>query len=126
MTATKRTAIVQLHDIQIEARVGLYAHEKENRRRQRIAFDVAVSFAPGDDVQALANSVDYGRIYDFLMAYRSAEHIELIETLCDQVNAFVLQDAKVRTVKTTVRKLEIFADNPGYPSVSIEVSRDGS
>jgi dihydroneopterin aldolase len=107
---------VFLRDMVLAARIGVHAHELRGAQRVRINVDLAVD-DPGarDAAQAvgadeLARVVDYQAVAARVRAIVGAGHVRLAETLAERIAVACLEDDRVRLVRVTVEKLEVFAD----------------
>lgn len=95
----------------LEVRIGLGIHPHERAAPQRVTLDVAMTcsypVAPEDRIEAV---VDYDFLRTRILALAAAHHIELQETLCEQVAALALADPRVRQVRVRSMKLDVYPD----------------
>ncbi|MEP9357457.1 dihydroneopterin aldolase [Sphingomonas sp. KR3-1] len=104
----------------LEVVMGLGIHAHERAAPQRVTLHVAMTCRytapPEDRIDAV---VDYDFLRTGIRKLAESRHFELQETLCDQVAALALADARV--VKVTVRsmKLDVYPD----ARIGCEVSR---
>lgn len=100
-----------VRDLVLDAVVGVYDHERASAQRIRINLDLDV-IVPGvtgeDGVNAVRSVVAHG-------------HVTLIETLAERIAERCLSDARVRTARVRVEKLDVFPD--AIVGVEIERSR---
>ncbi len=113
---------VSLEGIQCSVRVGV--PEKERRRRQKIAIDLAletdVSAAGRSDDFRLA--VDYWSVENVVREAAEAREWRLVEALAESTASLILSQFKaVRAVRVRVRKRP--AVMPGTREVSVEIRR---
>ena len=99
----------------LEVTIGLGIHDHERAAPQRVAVSVwltcAYDAAPADRVEAV---VDYDYLREGIRALGEARHIELQETLCDEVARLALAaDVRVRQVKVRSMKLDVYPDARG-------------
>lgn len=116
---------VFLRDMVLPASIGVYPHEHTSPQRVRINIDLAV-----DDEAAIAGLVvgpdDLTRVVDYekvairVRAVVGAGHVRLAETLAERVAEACLLDARVRSARVRVEKLDIFPDSV---SAGVEVER---
>ncbi|MDA0702718.1 MAG: dihydroneopterin aldolase [Proteobacteria bacterium] len=107
-------------DLELSCLIGVHSHERLLRQRIRINLDLAVeeSLEPiGDE---LANVVSYEDILDRVRTIAGAGHINLVETLAERIAETCLEDARVRTARIRVEKLDVFED---AASVGVEIER---
>ncbi|MDT8757451.1 dihydroneopterin aldolase [Sphingomonas psychrotolerans] len=95
----------------LEVRVGLGIHPEERAAPQRVTLDVAMTCAypaaPEDRIEAV---VDYDFLRERIHALAASRHIELQETLCEEVAALALADPRVMRVRVRSMKLDIYPD----------------
>lgn len=111
---------VFIRDMVLSGSIGVHRHEKENRQRVRINLDLAVFEEVADLADSLRNVVCYETIANSVRAIVASRHINLVETLAERIAAMCLEDARVRTVRVRVEKLDVFAD---VTSVGVEIER---
>ncbi len=117
---------VFVRDMVLTASIGIYPHEHSGRQRVRINVDLAV-----DDESALAGLavgpdelnrvVNYEKIVVAVRAIVGHGHTRLVETLAERIAEACLRDARVRTARIRVEKLDAFAD---AASAGVEVERE--
>lgn len=96
----------------LEVVIGLGIHDHERAAPQRVAVSVwltcAYDVAPEDRIEAV---VDYDYLREGIRALGEARHIELQETLCEEVARLALAaDRRVRQVKVRSMKLDVYPD----------------
>jgi len=108
-----------LRDYQVMSKIGV--HDFEKQAEQRVLFNVdlfiplAASTPQQDD---LSEVVDYDFIR-FTIEERVAQgHIQLHETLCDDIAHALLVHPKVRGVQVSTRKPDVY---PDCESVGVEI-----
>ena len=116
---------VFVRDMVLPASIGIYPHEHAAQQRVRVNIDLAV-----DDESALAGVavgadelgrvVDYEKVANRVRAIVGAGHTRLVETLAERIAVACLIDARVRTARVRVEKLDIFAD---AASAGVEIER---
>jgi len=110
-----------LRDHVVQVRIG--AHDFEKGVSQRLIFNVEL-FVPLAGSTPLADSLSEVVDYDFvreLIARRIARgHVELQETLCDELADQLLAHPQVRAVRLSTQKPDVYPDCAG---VGVEVFR---
>jgi dihydroneopterin aldolase len=116
---------VFVRDMVLSASIGIHPHEHADRQRVRINVDLAV-----DDDTALAGRmvgadelsrvVNYEKIVAWVRAIAGGGHTRLVETMAERIAEACLSDARVRTARIRVEKLDIF---PDAVSAGVEVER---
>lgn len=107
---------VFLRGMVLPARIGVHAHEHGRTQRVRITLDLAVedpgardpALAVGDD--ALPRVVDYQAVAARVRAIVAAGHVRLAETLAERIAVACLDDNRVKLVRVSVEKLDVFDD----------------
>ncbi|MFB0991020.1 MAG: dihydroneopterin aldolase [Rhodospirillales bacterium] len=111
---------VFIHDMVIDCSIGIYTHEKEHEQRVRINLDLAVGEGDhliNDDIR---NVISYEDMAKGVEAIIAAGHINLVETLAENIAEMCLQDKRVFSARVRVEKLEIIAS---AESVGVEIER---
>jgi 7,8-dihydroneopterin aldolase/epimerase/oxygenase len=108
-----------VRDLVIAVSIGIHAHEKRQRARLRVNADLLVAVPPPrhDD---FAEVLDYETVVSGIKSAVGATHINLVETFADRVATLCLRDRRVRAVRVTVEKLDIY---PEAESVGVMVER---
>lgn len=106
-----------------EVLINIGVHEFEKKGEQRILINVDL-FIPLAESTPKADQLDEVVDYDFIrstIARRMAQgHIHLQETLCDDVVAAMLAHPKVRAVRVSTEKPDVY---PDCDAVGVEVFR---
>ena len=111
---------VFIHDMVIDCSIGIYTHEKEHEQRVRINLDLAVGEGDhliNDDIR---NVISYEDMAKGVEAIIAAGHINLVETLAENIAEMCLQDKRVFSARVRVEKLDIIAS---AESVGVEIER---
>jgi len=111
---------VFIRDMIIDCSIGIYTHEKEHEQRARINLDLAVS--EGDQVinDDIRNVISYEDMAKGIEAIIAEGHINLVETLAENIANMCLQDQRVISARVRVEKLDIIAS---AESVGVEIER---
>ncbi|MDR7308143.1 dihydroneopterin aldolase [Rhodoferax saidenbachensis] len=110
-----------LRDHVVPVQIG--AHDFEKGVSQRLVFNVELfvpyaSTTPKAD--KLAEVVDYDFVREIIAARIAQGHVELQETLCDDLAAQLLAHPQVRAVRLSTQKPDVYPDCAG---VGVEVFR---
>lgn len=112
---------VFVHDLTIDASIGVYHHEKLDKQRIRINLDLAVREGDAshmdDDIN---NVVCYEQVVTSIRGLIDAGHVNLVETLAERIASLCLEDRRVRVARVRVEKLDVF---PDATSVGVEIER---
>lgn len=123
--ADAREAIrhVFVRDLVLESSIGVYAHEREAKQRVRVNVDLAVREHSGPLGDDLANVVSYEDVTKGVEQIVARGHINLVETMAEEIARMCLEDPRVRSVRVRVEKLDVF---PNAESVGVEIERFNS
>ena len=101
--------------------VNIGAHDFEKTQTQRVIFNVEL-FVPYSQstpqADQLAEVVDYDFVRKVIAQRVSTGHVELQETLCDDLVATLLQHPQVQAVRLSTCKPDVYPDCAG---VGVEV-----
>jgi len=112
---------VFVRDLTLDAHIGVHQHEKLGPQRIRVNVDLAVWEKDVDGIgDQLANVVCYEQVVSGIRALVEEGHVNLVETLAEQIAALCLEDRRVRVARVRVEKLDVFAD---AASVGVEIER---
>jgi dihydroneopterin aldolase len=112
---------VFVRDLVLDAHIGVHQHEKLGPQRVRVNVDLAVWEKDVDGIgDRLANVVCYEQVVSGIRALVEKGHLNLVETLAEQIAALCLEDSRVRIARVRVEKLDVFAD---ATSVGVEIER---
>jgi dihydroneopterin aldolase len=110
---------VFIRNLELPAHIGVYRQEEGHSQRVRLNVDLATD-ETGDAQDMLENVVDYHVIEKRIRAIIAEGHVRLAETLAERIAAACFEDARVRTVRVRVEKLEALT---AAESVGIEIER---
>ena len=118
--ARQRIRHVFVRDLVVEALIGIHDHERDTPQRIRVNLDLAVREGDAGLDDDLANVVCYENLVSGVTAIVAEGHIGLVETMAERMAGMCLKDARVRSARVRVEKLDIFdhAD-----SVGVEIER---
>jgi 7,8-dihydroneopterin aldolase/epimerase/oxygenase len=98
-----------VRDLVLPCRIGVHAHEKQAPQRVRINVRLLVERAAGGSDE-LRHVLNYETIVADIRALTQGEHIELIESLAEQVMAICLASPRALAAQVSVEKLDVFAE----------------
>jgi dihydroneopterin aldolase len=120
--ADARNAVrhVFIRDMVLPCSIGVHRHERLEAQRIRINLDLAVR----EDIEPLgdnlANVVCYETVANGIRAIVARGHVNLVETLAEDIAALCLKDIRILSARVRVEKLDVFAD---AQSVGVEIER---
>ena len=115
-----QTDRIFVHDLTLPVRIGAYAREHGAPQPVRFSVDAWVA-SPARPAQDLRDVVSYDLIADGIRLLVDTGHVELVETLAEQIAALMLGHARVVRVRVRLEKLET---GSGIVGVAIERTRD--
>ena len=112
--------VLVFEDIELPLHIGVYAQEKLAPQRVRISVELLVLPHNPDHGDRIENVVDYDRIHGAILALAKGPHIELQETLADEVAKICFESPRAAAVQVYVRKLDVYDD---CKSVGVRIVR---
>ena len=110
-----------LRNYEVQINIGVHEFEKKGEQRVLINVDLFIplelSTPKGDHLYEV---VDYDFMRDTIAKRMAQGHIHLQETLCDDVARAMLAHPKVRAVRVSTEKPDVY---PDCDSVGVEVFR---
>ena len=118
--AGRRPYRMFVRDLVLPCSIGVYPHERLTRQRIRINVDLLVLENPGPRNDDLANVVSYDVIIDGIKALLDRGHINLVETLAEDIAELCLAEPRVVEARVGIAKLEV---EPAAAGVGVEIER---
>lgn len=118
--ATRSVRHVFVRDYVTDAEIGVWEHEKDTRQKVRINVDLSVLENNDHHGDQLDKVVCYNDIVLNMQAIISQGHINLVETLAEEIATMTLVDNRVIGTRVRVEKLEAVE---GAASVGVEIER---
>ena len=112
--------VIVFEDIEVCLRIGAFEAERHGAQRVLISVDVLVRPADALHGDRLDKVVGYHLIHDAILALATQPHIDLQETLAEEVARICFEPAEVAAVMVYVRKLDVYDD---CRSVGIRIVR---
>ncbi len=109
-----------VHDLMLAGRIGVHPHEQAKAQRVRLNLDLGVVETGPMLTDQLADVVDYEALVVRVRAAVADRHVNLVETLAEQIARLCLEDPRVRSARVRVEKLDAIAD---VASVGVEIER---
>jgi dihydroneopterin aldolase len=122
--AEERLYRIFIKDLVLQCNIGAYAHERLGPQAVRFNVEMHVreSSAPVND--DLRNVLSYDKITAAIRAHVAKGHVNLVETLAEDVAGICLAHPRVVHVRVGVEKLAVEPDAGGV-GVEIERRRHG-
>ncbi len=112
--------VITFEDIALAVRIGAYESERHAPQRVLVSAEILVIPSVPLGADNLAEVVNYDAIYQDIAALAGAPHVDLQETLAEQVAAICLTPRDVAAVEVHVRKVDVYLN---VRSVGIRVLR---
>lgn len=108
-----------LRNYQVMSKIGVHDFEKKGAQRVLFNVELYIPLAMSTPTQdELDEVVDYDFIRDTIEGRVAQGHIQLQETLCDDIAQLLLKHPKVRAVRVSTEKPDVY---PDCDSVGVEV-----
>jgi 7,8-dihydroneopterin aldolase/epimerase/oxygenase len=108
-----------LRDYEVQINIGVHEFEKKGEQRMLVNVDLFIPLAVSTPIaDSLHEVVDYDFIRDTIARRMAEGHIHLQETLCDDVARAMLAHPKVKAVRVSTEKPDVYED---CRSVGVEV-----
>ena len=111
---------VFIRDLLLPCSIGIHQYEKVEPQRIRINLDLAVKENTSSLNDQIKNVVCYEEIVVGVRALIERGHVNLVETLSEDIATMCLEDPRVHSVRVRIEKLNIFKD---ATSVGVEIER---
>jgi dihydroneopterin aldolase len=111
---------VFIRDLVLDCLIGVHKHEQDKPQRVRINLDLAVLEGAAAQSDRLQDVVCYEDMATGIRNLVASDHVNLVETLAENIAELSLSDARVRTARVRVEKLDVFED---AASAGVEIER---
>lgn len=118
--ALQKIRHVFVRGLQVQARVGVYEHEKEQPQRLLVTVDLTVREERDGHDDHLEKVVCYETVVKQIKDICLRGHVNLIETLAERIAQDCLEDWRVIAVRVRIEKPDVFDD---CETVGIEIER---
>ncbi len=112
--------LIRIRDLVLPANIGVYESERHGPQRIRINVELQMAGHAGPLNDDVANVLSYDDVIDGIRAVLRRGHINLVETLAEEIAALCLIDPRSRRVRVSVDKLDVV---PNAASVGVEIER---
>ncbi len=118
--AGRRIRHVFVRDLMLDGQIGIHAHEQGVHQRLRINIDLSVIDRHPLPADHIEHVVCYQEVVDGTTAIVRRGHVNLVETLAEEIAQDALAIPDVVAVRVRVEKLDAFAN---VASVGVEIER---
>jgi dihydroneopterin aldolase len=120
LRAAKQRSKLFIRDLVLMSNIGVYPQEHLAPQRVRINVEVRVQPPDAPINDDIGNVLSYEDIVTAIKHLIGRGHINLVETLADEIADLCLADARAEEVRVKVEKLDIV---PEAASVGVEIER---
>ena len=117
--ALNKSRLVFIRDLEIDAIVGVFPHEKNAAQRIVINAELRVSDDISEIDDKLENVVCYASVIDLIKSICAVGHVNLLETLAEKIAAKALVNRRILAIRIAIEKPDIF-DDCGAVGIVIE------
>ncbi len=112
---------VLLSDVAVDVRIGLHPWERHPERPTRLIVNVEMFAAwPLPESGPDSGFIDYDRVRDHISGWRGREHVELLETLVEELIGVCFNLPPVEACRVRITKPDIF---PEAAAAGVEIFR---
>jgi dihydroneopterin aldolase len=111
---------VFVRGLNVDARIGAYAHEQQGAQPLRIDLDVEVVEPSHPAADRLEDVVCYNRLVEGIKAIIAEGHIRLVETLAERIADLAMSHPMVLGVSVRIEKPRAIA---GADAAGVEITR---
>lgn len=97
--------VLELRGLRVLGTIGALPEEQIRAQPFEVDVDIEADLAAAGASDVLGDTLDYGEIAQRIERVVSTERHQLLERVAERIAAVILDDARVRSVTVTVRKL---------------------
>ena len=112
---------VFVRDLELGCMIGVHEHEQHGPQRILVNIDLSVRESGADIDDRLANVVCYETIVGDIKRICERGHVNLVETLAEEIASACLRDTRVSKARVRVEKLDVIPEAAG---VGVEIERN--
>ena len=121
--ASRSVRHIFIRDLVVTCSIGIHTHEKDAHQRVRINLDLAVDERDRQVCDDINNVLCYEQLANGVRDIIGRGHVNLVETLAENIADMCLKDMRVLSVRVRVEKLDVLED---AQSVGVEIERFNS
>ncbi len=111
---------ILVRDLELPGRIGVHRHEKLAPQRLRINLDMAVQEQAGPLCDNIRNVLSYEDVIEGIKTLLAQGHVNLVETVAENIATLCLTDARVNSVRVRVEKPDVYVE---AAAVGVEILR---
>ena len=105
-----RNRKILINNLIIQASVGVYEHEKQNKQKIIVNVELLLSNDSEPKQDNLASTQDYSQFRQCLIDIIQSQHFHLLEVLVEKIHSTLMINSYVIGVKVNISKPNIFND----------------
>ena len=122
---TMPTRRIFISGLALDARIGILEHERRASQPLHVDAEFDIDISRNVDDHDIHSVLDYRQLREAIVEECTQAHVNLIETLIEQLAARLLAEfSEVRALRLRISKPMAFADCAAV-GVEIQISRDG-
>ncbi len=110
MTMKIRNRKILINNLTIQASVGVYEHEKQNKQKIIINVELLLSDDSEPKQDNLESTQDYSQFRKCLIDIIQSQHFQLLEILVEKIHSTLMVNSYVIGAKVKISKPNIFND----------------
>ena len=99
---------VFVRDYTVQARIGVYDHEKNRKQPLRISCSCTLALPGTWNSDRIEDTFSYEHIVNEIEHLADQRHIDLVEVFAEKLASFCLQSPQINEVTVTVEKPAVF------------------
>ena len=105
-----RNRKILINNLIIQASVGVYEHEKQNKQKLIVNVELLLSNDSEPKQDYLESTQDYSQFRKCLIDIVQSQHFQLLEVLVDKIHSTLMKNSYVLGVKVSISKPDIYND----------------
>ena len=97
-----------VHGLVLPCKIGVHRHERDAPQRVRISVDLDIRDSNIPRQDTIQEAVNYDDVVGSVRDIVGRDHVNLVESLAEQIITYCLEDERVNAVKVKVEKLDVF------------------
>ena len=105
-----RNRKILINNLIIQASVGVYEHEKQNKQKIIVNVELLLSNDSEPEQDNLESTQDYSQFRKCLIDIIQSQHFQLLEVLVEKIHSTLMVNSYVIGAKVNISKPNIFND----------------
>ena len=105
-----RNRKILINNLIIQASVGVYEHEKQNKQKIIVNVELLLSNDSEPKQDNLESTQDYSQFRKCLIDIIQSQHFQLLEVLVEKIHSTLMINSYVLGAKVNISKPDIFND----------------